>query len=165
MIRIGLLPLPLLLLSTPAAGDDCKAVLAVAYKAARDTYKASQDADQEAASDAKAAALVLKMFGEGRIKGASEAAKESADAVSEAMQAARTATASLKVARAIVSQASIEMAINAALQASIVAERALDIASDNFFQETGPVLGKATYTAELARIAARTASDAAEVCY
>ena len=75
--------------ATPlAAADECEAALAAAYKAARRAYMASQSADKEAASDAAAAALVLKLVGEKRIKGASAATSESAEAVNDAMQAA-----------------------------------------------------------------------------
>ena len=154
----------LTILGDSALADECQSAIAEAYTATRDTYRASQDAYQEAASDAKVAALVRKMVGEGRMPGASAAAKESADAVNAAMEAARTATASLQVASNIRSRAAVEKAVDAALNASIAAENAFTIAKENSWQETGWVLRKVSRTVLLARTAARAASDAAQVC-
>ena len=146
-----------------AATDECEAALDAAYKAARDTYSASQSAHEEAASDAKAAALVLKLVG-GKHREISIAKAESAEATNDATQAARTSTASLKVAHTMLSRVAIEQAVDATLQAFIHAERALEIAKENASHETGPVQAKASSAAERADVAARTTRNAAEVC-
>ena len=146
-----------------AAADECEAALAAAYKAARDTYSASQDTYEEADSDARAAALVLKLVG-GNHREGSVANAESAEATNDAMQAARTATASLKVAHTMISRAAIEQAVDATLQAFMHAERALEIARENALHEIGPVLDKASAAANRAGVAARTTRNAVEVC-
>ena len=163
-LAIGVLALACV---TPqAVADECEAALAAAYEAARDTYRASQDTHEEAASDARVAEAVastLEMMGR-KPQRSSVTTVESAEAANEAMQAARTATASLKVARTVTSRAAIEQAVSATLQASIYAERALGIARENAPDEIGFVLAKADSTAKRASVAARIARNAAEVC-
>ena len=66
----------LTVLVRPALADEYGVAIGEAYSAARDAYVAGKDAHEEAASDAKAAALVLRMVGEGRRPGASAAAEE-----------------------------------------------------------------------------------------
>ena len=154
----------LTVLARPALADECGVGIGEAYDAARDAHVAGQDAHEEAASDAKAAALVLKMFGEGRRPGASAAAEESADAVHLVVEATRTASASLKVAKDVRSRAAVEKAVDATLNSSIAAENAFAVAKENSWQETGPVLSKVSRIVLLAGIAVRAATEAAQVC-
>ena len=154
----------LTILGPPVLANECGVAIGEAYTAARDVYVAGQNAHEEAASDAKAAALVLKMVGEGRKPGASAAAKESADAAYLVMEAARTASASLKVASKVQTRAAVEKAVDATLNSAIAAENALTVAKENSWQETGPVLSKISRTVLLAGIAVRAATNAAQVC-
>ena len=154
----------LTIVGPPVLANECGAAIDKAYTATRDVYVASQNAHEEAASDAKAAALVLKMVGEGRKPGASAAAKESSDAVYLVMEAARTATASLKVAGNVQTRTAVEKAVDAALNSAITAENALTVAKENSWQETGPVLSKVSRVVSLAGVAVRAATKAAQVC-